>query len=88
MLAFALHGYASDYAPDGYKALRFIEEFKPPDLILCDIEMPNMNGLAFLEHKQKIPSIRDIPVILMSATKDGEARASVNGAVAFIQKPF
>ncbi len=88
VLAFALHGYASEYATDGLEALKFIEEFKPPDLILCDIEMPNMDGLAFIEHKRKTPNVRDIPVILMSARKDGEALASVNGVVAFIQKPF
>ncbi len=87
VLMLALYGYAPDYELDGFSALKRMQQVKT-DLVICDLEMPNMDGLSFIEHKRKIPEIRDIPVILLSAEKDGEEQATVDGVVAYIQKPF
>jgi DNA-binding NtrC family response regulator len=58
------------------------------DLIVCDVRMPGMDGLTFLQEVKKLPF--HPPVVLISGQGDPEivARAQQHGAVAFIQKPF
>ncbi len=87
MLTLSLYGYAPSYSSDGHSALKHIQEVKT-DLVICDICMPHMNGLEFIEQKRKIPEIRDIPVILMSAKKGSREKAFVDGVTAYIYKPF
>jgi len=62
----------------------------PPDLILLDINMPEMDGYQVCERLKSIQGLSDIPVIFSSAlneTKD-KARAFRSGAVDYIPKPF
>ena len=60
-----------------------------PDLILLDIEMPEMNGFEAIE-QLKAGDFSEIPVIFLTAMKDAayEARGIELGAVDFISKPF
>lgn len=53
-------------ATNGFEALEQMRQ-TPPDLVLLDIVMPGMDGWQVLDHKKKDESIRDIPVILVSA---------------------
>lgn len=57
-------------------------------VIICDIRLPNMDGLAFLEHAQKID--RDLPVILITGHGDisTAVQAMRDGAYDFIEKPY
>ncbi|RIA84037.1 hypothetical protein C1645_832863 [Glomus cerebriforme] len=78
-------------ACDGHEALRKLKNLKnPPDLILSDIMMPNMNGFELLKNIRSDSSTQLIPVILLSA-KAGE-EASVEGldkgADDYLTKPF
>ena len=61
-----------------------------PDLILLDIEMPEMDGFEALKQLKTNPSCAGIPVIFMTATADAasEAMGKELGAVDFITKPF
>jgi len=61
-----------------------------PDLILLDIEMPEMNGFEALTELKKNPSWAQIPVIFLTASTDEEieARGFELGAVDFVTKPF
>src|SRR2546426_9752427 len=62
----------------------------PPDLILLDINMPEMNGYEVCERLQSIDKLSDIPVIFLSAlggTED-KVKAFRSGAVDYISKPF
>jgi len=74
-------------APDAYVARDMVNEFVP-DVITLDIEMPRMDGLAFLE---KLMRARPTPVIMIStlteAGADATLRALELGAVDFIPKP-
>ena len=62
-----------------------------PDLILCDINMPNMDGLTFLQQKAQDASIKDIPVVMITTeggSEDVVRDAKDKGAAASIKKPF
>jgi putative two-component system response regulator len=61
-----------------------------PDLILLDIEMPEMDGFAAIEKLKENPKTENIPVIFLTAANDDEieARGIKLGAVDFVSKPF
>ncbi|QIB69084.1 response regulator [Aminipila butyrica] len=81
--------YRVGAALSGGKALQFLS-LAIPDLILLDINMPDMDGFAVMEELKKNPEWREIPVIFLTA--DGnphtEAKCFNMGAVDFISKPF
>ena len=65
------------------------EKEEKPDLILLDLNMPDLNGFEFLRIVKKDPRFIQIPVIVLSGTEDPE---NINecyqlGANCFIQKP-
>lgn len=62
-------GYAVRTASDGLEALSVLRESEPPrvDLILLDLNMPRMDGLAFLAEQKRDPIIAAIPVIIITA---------------------
>jgi len=82
------HNYQTDTAENGAQALERLR-FTPYDLVLCDIRMPEMDGMDFL---RKISEEQiDIPtVIMMSAygTLDDAIEAMKIGAYDYISKPF
>jgi two-component system sensor histidine kinase/response regulator len=63
---------------------------KPPDLILLDINMPEMNGYEVCERLKSSDALQDIPVIFLSALNETQdkVRAFRSGAVDYISKPF
>lgn len=60
------------------------------DLILLDIRMPEMDGFTFMEQIKKMPDLKDIPIICLTADneKESEVKCFELGAVDFIRKPF
>ncbi len=81
------HGYLVDTAANGREALLLVEQ-SPYDSILCDIRMPEMDGMAFLLAAR--PHISQANVIMMSAygSMDTALEAIKAGAYDFISKPF
>lgn len=76
-------------AGDGLEALALLEK-EHVDIILSDINMPNMDGIAFLREKANRPAIKGIPVLMIS-TETGEdiiGEAKALGALGAIKKPF
>jgi len=61
-----MHDYAVEIAEDGWGALSAIEK-SVPDLILCDINMPGLDGYGLLEKLQSNPATVTIPFIFLSA---------------------
>lgn len=61
-----------------------------PNLIICDLLMPGMDGAAFLEHIRSNPKWSNIPFVMMSARSSAEERENVLalGADGFLIKPF
>lgn len=78
-------------ASGGNEALNIILKMdEPPDLILLDLIMSGMSGFEFLELLQGIPSLSNIPVMIVTSMMDKQyqTRAISLGAVDFITRPF
>lgn len=76
-------------AGDGAQALATLKEHKV-DLILSDINMPNMDGLEFLTRLKGDEQLKRVPVIMVS-TEGGQAKvlqAVQLGAAGYVRKPF
>ncbi|MDR0356368.1 MAG: response regulator [Deltaproteobacteria bacterium] len=65
------------------------ETIPPPDLILLDLDMPDMDGFETMANIKKNMALRHIPVIFLTSTHNTEVevKALKNGAVDFITKP-
>jgi two-component system chemotaxis response regulator CheY len=76
-------------AGDGAQALEKLAS-KPIDLVLCDVNMPVMGGLEFLENVQKHPEWVHIPVVMVTTegAQDSVMKAVRLGAKGYIRKPF
>jgi two-component system, chemotaxis family, chemotaxis protein CheY len=88
-LALQKAGYTVIEACDGKDASNKLTGQKI-NLIVCDVNMPNMDGLSFLKHVKASPAHKFTPVIMLTTesqeSKKAEGRAA--GARAWITKPF
>ena len=66
MLATSEHNYRVLRAGNGAEALAMMRA-QPPDVLLLDLVMPEMDGFQLLEIKRQDPRLRDVPVIVISA---------------------
>ncbi len=73
---------AADAIAAGYIVLR-----SPPDLIICDVHMPHMDGFEFVAAVKADKSVPDIPVIFLTSFDDGDHRGRALGAVGYLTKP-
>ncbi len=76
-------------ALDGVDALEHMKE-KTPDIIVCDLMMPRMNGYELLKILKSNPVTKKIPVIMLTKKDDFEAVFQLYeiGVVNFLPKPF
>jgi len=81
-------GYAVLEAEDGEAALELLDG-RALDAIVCDLNMPRMDGLSFLRYLRNHPSYRRVPVAVLTTETRPEMKAAVRtgGANAFINKP-
>ncbi|MEL7474999.1 MAG: response regulator [Cyanobacteria bacterium J06555_12] len=81
-------GYAVSQARNGRDGLQRLEE-TAIDLILCDLEMPMMNGYEFLSQIKKTPAWANIPVVMLTSRSSEKHRLAARelGAVGFLTKP-
>ncbi len=77
-------------ARNGEKALKLVGSKNPPDLILLDIMMPEMDGYEVCEKLKADETTKNIPVIFLTALSEekNESRGLQLGAVDYITKPF
>ena len=82
-------GYRPSLEENGRQALEKLQG-EPFDLVLLDVEMPEMDGYQVLEHLKADPGLRDIPVIMISAVEEIESvvRCIELGAQDYLPKPF
>lgn len=92
MFEVMLRQYPLVHAGDGRQALEHLnaDENQDVDLVLLDINMPNMNGLEFLEAVRTNGRLDKLTVIIISTegTEADTARGLEAGATAYIKKPF
>lgn len=83
------HGYQVAAANSGESALRILERLQP-DLILCDIIMPGMDGYAVCRQLKAQAHTQDIPLIFLTAKTDSNdiLHGFSAGAVDYVTKPF
>lgn len=82
-------GYRVRPVPSGKLALSAAAS-DPPDLLLLDISMPEMDGFEVCRRLKEDPRLRDVPVIFISALTEteGKVKAFQRGGVDYITKPF
>ncbi len=82
------HGYSVRTACTGAEALRAISE-DPPDLVITDLSMPDVDGLALTQQLRASPLTSRLPIIMLSAHKEtGDVLAGYGaGADEYVPKP-
>ncbi|HPR65377.1 MAG TPA: response regulator [Thermoanaerobaculia bacterium] len=87
----ALEGIMVDVveASTGFEALKQIPH-NPVDLVVTDINMPDINGLELIHFLKQHPHTRNIPIIVISTerSQEDQERAMEMGAVDYLVKPF
>jgi len=88
VLAFEEAGYNVVQAEDGYEAIEQFQQHNDIQLIVCDAEMPRMDGLEFLSFRQHDPSLANVPVIVLTSLNNNTHRsiALQLGATTYITK--
>ena len=81
-------GFAVEPVADGRDALERARQFVP-NLIIMDIQLPNISGLDLIEAAKKDPTLRAIPVLAVTAYagKGDEERIRDAGAEGYLAKP-
>ena len=82
-------GYKATLVENGRQALEKLQN-EPFDLVLLDVQMPEMDGYQVLEQMKANPRLREIPVIMISAIDEIEStvRCIELGAQDYLPKPF
>lgn len=77
-------------AVDGMDALERISQTPTLDLIIVDLNMPNMDGFEFIQNLRQSDMHRGVPIIILSSErgKESKKRGKEVGADAYIEKPF
>ena len=80
-------GYRVLIAANGKQGLELLSRERP-DLIFLDYMMPVMDGAGMLRGIVDDPSLRDIPVVLMSSLPEATVAERCSGYASFMRKPF
>ncbi len=83
-------GYRVIQAKDGKEAFDQLQQLNNVNLVICDIEMPNMNGFEFLGQRRRYPELGKIPVAMLTSRSNDKHRklATHLGANAYFTKPY
>ncbi len=84
------HGYQVIQAKDGRDGMKQLRQELDIDLIVCDVEMPNMNGFEFLDLRRRDFNLSKIPVIMVTSRSGQKHRnlAIQLGANSYLTKPY
>ena len=84
----SMAGYSAELAVDGVEGGKAVLA-SPPDLVLCDLNMPLMGGLELLALMRSHEQTASVPVILLSGHSDSDTvnKAMGLGAAGFLTKP-
>lgn len=92
MVSFTLKGAGHEVyeASDGAEALKVAKSKGSVDLVISDINMPNMDGISLIKELRQLPDYKFTPILMLTtesgADKKGEGKAA--GATGWIVKPF
>jgi len=82
--------YRIDIRPDGMTALTFLQNGNIPDLIISDLNTPNMSGLELIEQLKTSDFFSSLPIMILSGEESSNKRIKCleAGADDFMVKPF
>lgn len=82
-------GFTVHTANDGPAGLSFVKENKP-DLILIDLQLPDIDGYEVTRTLRQMEGVKEIPIVALTANvlKEDRERSFAAGCNGFIQKPF
>ena len=91
MISFTLNSAGHDVlqASDGSEALKLVQG-KKVDLVICDVNMPNMDGITLVKSLRGQADFKFIPILMLTTESQEAKRAEgkVAGATGWIVKPF
>lgn len=84
-----MSGFAVETAEDGVKALSKLKTGYKPDLIITDINMPNMGGIELIQQVRGLPGFRFIPILALTTESQQGKRDEAKrlGATGWLVKP-
>jgi two-component system chemotaxis response regulator CheY len=82
-------GYEVIEACDGRDALAKLDQRKV-QLMICDVNMPVMDGISFVKHVKQLPRHRYVPIIMLTteSRENRKVEGQMAGAKAWVVKPF
>jgi len=91
MVGFTLKGagYTVSQAEDGVEALKFAQG-NTVELVITDINMPNMDGITLIKELRALPAYKFIPILTLTTENSAEKKqlGKIAGATGWIVKPF
>ncbi|HEY9639256.1 MAG TPA: response regulator, partial [Coleofasciculaceae cyanobacterium] len=83
-------GFRVLQARDGWEAIEQLRQSPTVKLVICDVEMPNMNGFEFLSYRRQNPDLSDTPVVMLTSRNNPKHRwlALQLGATDYFSKPY
>nr|WP_312508147.1 response regulator [Pseudomonas luteola] len=84
-----MSGFKVEAANDGVQAMNKLQGGYKPDLIITDINMPNMGGLELIGKARALPGMRFVPILALTTESQQSKRdeARKNGATGWLVKP-
>lgn len=84
-----LAGFTVDTASDGVKAVDRLKSGRKPDLIITDVNMPNMDGMQLIQQVRTMPGFRFTPILTLTTETQADKRAEGKrlGATGWMVKP-
>jgi two-component system chemotaxis response regulator CheY len=85
-----MNGFEVKTAADGVQALTLLKGGLKPDLIITDINMPNMGGLELIKNVKALPGFRFVPILTLTTESDASKRDEGKrlGATGWLVKPI
>ncbi|MGO8694524.1 MAG: response regulator [Rectinemataceae bacterium] len=83
-------GYETLEASDGMEALTNLQSLDALDLIITDVNMPNLDGISFIRRTRELPKFKFTPIIVLTTESQGSKmnEGKEAGATGWIVKPF
>src|SRR5258706_14627929 len=79
-------GYRVEVAADAIAAGYMVLQ-RAPDLIICDVKMPHMDGFEFVAALKADKTVPNIPIVFLTSITEGDSRGKELGAVGYLTKP-
>jgi two-component system chemotaxis response regulator CheY len=85
-----MNGFEVKTAADGVQALILLKGGLKPDLIITDINMPNMGGMELIKNIKALPGFRFVPILTLTTESDASKRDEGKrlGATGWLVKPI